>query len=165
MAYPRAVMQALRQSYIDGLPLTAAAILHKVPYPTARGWKKRALAEADDWDKIITALKMGAGGDMDTLSMQLVTSIAKNMFETSQELESSHLPAQDKVALIAQINDAFAKFSKSMRTINPALNELSIALEVLQIIKKELIQDETLRDAFLLALDDIAIVIGQRFGN
>ena len=64
----------MRQLYIEGMPLTGAAVTCGVSYDTARDWKTRAKSKGDDWDTARAAYRISDQG-VDDLNKQMVEDI------------------------------------------------------------------------------------------
>lgn len=164
MAHPQEIRDKLRGLYIEGLPLTGAALSLQVSYDTAREWKKLAKKRGDDWDTARAAYSISDAG-IDALNQQLVESFARQSLTTMRELDSAAIPAADKVALQASLADAYAKFSKAFSRINPQFSGLAISLDALKLIVDYLRQNDA---AALRALhphiDQIGGLLGRRHG-
>jgi hypothetical protein len=81
---------------------------------------------------------------------------------TTRELESATIPASDKAQLLAQLADAYAKFSKAFARVNPQFSALAVALDTLKLIAEHLRAEDP---AALRALQPHLEVIGQTIGN
>ena len=62
MAHDTTTRQRLRAKYVQGLNLKAASLACKVPYGTARAWKRQAEEDGDNWDLARQARRMTKGG-------------------------------------------------------------------------------------------------------
>lgn len=164
MAHSQDTRDRTRQLYIEGMPLNGAAVTCGVSYDTARDWKAKAKARGDDWDTARAAYRISDQG-VDELNKQLVEDFARQVITTTRELEASTIPAKDKALLLAQLADAYAKFSKAFGRINPAYSGLSVALDtlktIIELLKK---RDATALRALQPHLDDIGAVLGKRYG-
>lgn len=163
MAHSAATRERTRQLYIEGMPLNGAAITCGVSYDTAREWKRIAKAKGDDWDTARAAYRISDQG-MDALNKQLVEDFARQVITTTRELEAAKIPSADKATLLAQLADAYAKFSKSFSRLNPQFSGLSVALDTLKVIAEFLKKNDP---AALRALqphvEDIGAVLGKRY--
>lgn len=163
MAHSQETRDGVRQLYIEGMPLKGASIAHGVAYDTAREWKERAKAKGDDWDTARAAYRISDQG-MDELNKQLVEDFARQVITTTRELEEAKIPASDKAALLAQLADGYAKFSKAFGRLNPQFSGLSVALDTLKVIAEYLKKNDP---AALRALqphvEDIGAVLGKRY--
>lgn len=164
MAHSQETRDKVRGLYIEGMPLNGAAITCGVSYDTARDWKIKAKAKGDDWDTARAAYRVSEQG-IDDLNKQLVEDFARQVITTTRELEEAKIPASEKVVLLAQLADAYAKFSKAFGRINPAYSGLSVALDTLKTIVDYLrSKDPEALRALHEYLDDIGAILGKRYG-
>lgn len=164
MAHSQETRDTVRRLYIEGMPLNGAAITAGVSYDTAQDWKRKAKAKGDDWDTARSAYRISEQGIGD-LNQQLVEDFARQVLTTTRELESSSIPASDKAQLLAQLADAYAKFSKAFGRINPAFSGLSVALDTLKTIADHLrLNDPAALKALLPHLEEVGATLGKRYG-
>ena len=163
MAHSQDTRDKVRQLYIEGMPLTGAAVTRGVSYDTARDWKTRAKSKGDDWDTARAAYRISDQG-VDDLNKQLVEDFARQVITTTRELEESKIPASDKAQMLAQLADAYAKFSKAFGRINPAYSGLSIALDTLKTIADHLrLNDPAALKALQPHFDQVGAILGKRY--
>lgn len=164
MAHDQATRDRVRRLYIEGMPLSSAAVTCGVSYDTAGNWKKAAKAKGDDWDVARAAYKVSEQG-IDDLNKQLVEDFSRQVIVTTRELEAANIPAADKATMLAQLADAYAKFSRSFARINPSYSGLSVALDTLKTVVDHLrTADATALRALQPHLDDIGATLGKRYG-
>ena len=161
MAHSQETRDTVRRLYVEGMPLNGAAITAGVSYDTAQDWKRRAKAKGDDWDDARAAYRISEQG-IDDLNQQLVEDFARQVLTTTRELESATIPASDKAQLLAQLADAYAKFSKAFSRVNPQFSALAVALDTLKLVAEHLRAEDP---AALRALQPHFEVIGQAIGN
>ncbi|MBO9538737.1 DUF1804 family protein [Herbaspirillum sp.] len=162
MAHTQETRDKVRQLYVEGMPLNGAAVTCGVNYETARNWKSRAQAKGDDWDTARAAYRVSDQG-LDDLNKQLVEDFARQVITTTRELESSTMPAGDKAQLLAQLADAYAKFSKSFSRLNPQFSGLSVAMDTVQVIATFLRRnDPDALTALQPHFEEIAAILGKR---
>lgn len=114
------------------MPLTAAAEGAKVAYDTARGWKRRAEAEGDNWDTARAALRVSTGG-VKALTAEIIEDFVHLFKATIDEIKSAaDLEPMKKAEAIARLSDAYQKTIKASGASNPELARLAIAMDVLQ---------------------------------
>ena len=165
MAHTQETRDNLRRLYIEGMPLNGAAVSCGVHYDSARDWKSKAKAAGDDWDTARAAYRISEQG-MDDLNKQLVEDFARQVITTTRELEQSKLPAADKATLLAQLADAYAKFSKSFARINPQFSGLSVALDTLKTIVDHLRKTDPAALKHLQPhLEEVGATLGKRYGG
>ena len=164
MAHSQETRDRVRQLYIEGMPLNGAAVTCGVSYDTARDWKRSTKARGDDWDTARAAYRISDQG-VDDLNKQLVEDFARQVITTTRELDEAKIPAADKAQLLAQLADAYAKFSKAFGRINPSFSGLSVALDTLKTIVDHLrVHDMAALRALHPHLEDIGVVLGKRHG-
>lgn len=164
MAHDQATRDRVRRLYIEGMPLSSAAVTCGVSYDTAGNWKKAAKVKGDDWDVARAAYKVSEQG-IDDLNKQLVEDFSRQVIVTTRELEAANIPAADKATMLAQLADAYAKFSRSFARINPSYSGLSVALDTLKTVVDHLrTADAAALRALQPHLDDIGATLGKRYG-
>lgn len=165
MAHSQETRDQVRKLYIEGMPLTGAAVTCGVSYDTARSWKSSAAAKGDDWDTARAAYRISDQG-IDDLNKQLVEDFARQVITTTRELEESQIPAADKALLLAQLADAYAKFSKAFSRVNPQFSALSVALDSMQVMVLYLKQqDPAALRALQPHIDGLGAVLGKRYAK
>lgn len=163
MAHPQEKRDKVRQLYIEGLPLNGAAISCDVGYDTARDWKKAAKKKGDDWDTARAAYKISEQG-IGELNQQLVEDFARQVITTTRELETANIPAAVKAEMLAQLADAYAKFSKAFARINPQFSGLSVALDTLKTLADHLrLNDPAALKALQPHFEEVGSVLGKRY--
>ncbi|HTH39718.1 MAG TPA: DUF1804 family protein [Rhodocyclaceae bacterium] len=164
MAHSQETRDKVRQLYIEGMPLNGAAVTCGVSYDTARDWKAKAQAKGDDWDTARAAYRISDQG-MDDLNKQLVEDFARQVITTTRELEEAKIPAADKATLLAQLADAYAKFSKAFSRVNPSFSGLSVALDTLKTLADHLKKtDPAALRALHPHLEEVGAILGKRYG-
>lgn len=163
MAHPKATRDKLRRHYVEGLPLNGAAVSADVSYDTARDWKRQAKAAGDDWDTARAAYRISGQG-VDELNRALVEDFSRQVIATTRELQESRIKPADKAVLLAQLADAYAKFSKAFGRVNPEYGGLAVALEVLKLVVEVLRRDApTLLPEFEKHLDAVGAEVTRRY--
>ena len=163
MAHSQDTRDKVRQLYVEGMPLNGAAVTCGVSYDTAREWKTRAKAKGDDWDTARAAYRISDQG-IDDLNKQLVEDMVRQIITTTRELEESTIPAADKATLLAQVADAYAKFSKAFARVNPQFSGLSVALDTLKVLAEHLKKhDPTALRALHPHIEDVGAILGKRY--
>ncbi len=164
MAHPQETREKVRALYIEGMPLTGAAITHGVGYDTARDWKNAAKKRGDDWDTARAAYRISGTG-IDELNNQLIEDFARQVLTTTREIESADLQAADKANMLASLADAYSKFSRAFARVNPAMGGLAVSLDALKTIVLHLRQnDPAALRALHPHLDEIGGILGKRYG-
>lgn len=164
MAHSQETRDRVRRLYIEGLPLSGAAVTAGVSYDSAREWAAKAKELGDDWDVARAAYRVSDQG-IDDLNKQLVEDFARQVIVTTRELETAQgIKASEKAQLLAQLADAYSKFSKSFSRLNPQYSGLSVALDTLKTIAEFLKANDpdTLR-ALQPHIDAIGGILGKRY--
>lgn len=165
MAHNQQTKDNVRRLYIEGMPLTVAAITGGVSYDTAREWKAKAKALGDDWDVARTAYMVSEQG-VDDLTRNMVESFMREAITVSRELSTGSLTAIQRADVIASISDSTAKFSKAMTRINPKLGAQSVALDTLKTISEYLSKHDKIALAnFQEHLEGIGAKLQARYGG
>lgn len=134
MAHTNETRNKVRSSYIyDRLPLDAASQKNGVSYNTTRGWKKKAKAEGDDWDKARSATRMAQGG-LGDITTQLLEDFALLFQATVIEIRDGEYDGLKKAEALSRLSDAYTKTMKAAAGGDPKIAKLSIALETLQLL-------------------------------
>lgn len=164
MAHSQDTRDNVRRIYIEGLPLTGAAVTCGVSYDTARDWKAAAKKKGDDWDTARAAFSISGAG-IDDLNEQLVEYFARQAVTTMRELENAQILPQQKTELMASLADSYAKFSKSFSRVNPKLGALSVSLDTLKTVAEYLSKhDKTALANFQEHLEGIGATLQARYG-
>jgi hypothetical protein len=165
MAYPDEIRAAVRARYIEGLPLSGAAVTASVPYDTARAWKKAAQAAGDDWDTARAAYQVSEQG-IEELNKQMVEGFARQMVTTGREIEESRLTAADKARLLSGLADAYSKFGRAFARINPAYSGLSVAMDTLKTLADHIAaRDKEALKALVPHLEAVGVTLSKRYGK
>ena len=131
MAYTEDVKRKLKNDYLRGMPLKAAAGNNDVPYETSRNWKRKARLAGDDWDMARTAKRISNSG-VDNLIFEWIDDFVMMFQTTIQEMrDSKDIKPMLKAQAIAQLSDAYQKTIKAAGASNPKLSSYAIAMEVL----------------------------------
>ncbi len=166
MAYDQSVRNKVRAKYVQGLPLASAAELAKVPYNTARNWKRQAGEDGDDWDVARNAKRLTQGSVQD-LTGQILMDLAEQFEATIKAMrEAKDLAPQAKADMLLKLSDGYVKTMAAAGRGNPKLNRLAVAMDVL----KELagfIADKypKQRAQFLDMAEAFGPVLAQRFSE
>ena len=110
MRYSEDVKLKLRASYVyERQPLKIAALIHQVPYETARNWKAAAKRDGDIWDKVRNAARIADGGlgDVTNAMLENFALTMPSVMEILKDTDS--VPVTEKVQLMSQLADAYSK--------------------------------------------------------
>ncbi|MCU7371604.1 DUF1804 family protein [Paucibacter sp. O1-1] len=132
MAYDQSTRNKVRAKYVQGQPLASAATAHKVPYNTARNWKRQATDAGDDWDIARNAKRM-TQGSMADMTGQILLDLAEQFEATIKAMrEAKDLQPMDKTDMLLKLSDGYVKTMAAAGRGNPKLNRLSVAMDVLK---------------------------------
>ncbi|ODR86729.1 DUF1804 family protein [Shewanella xiamenensis] len=130
MAYKREVKEVIREKYINGLSLAAAAKAHAVSVPTATRWKNLDKAAGNNWDALRAARQTARSADDNLVEATL--NLFLDVYKTTlEDLKNSTMSASERTEALTSLADAYAKTVKSAGKADPAMYELAIVLDVL----------------------------------
>ena len=125
MAHSASLKAACRAAYIDNMPLTQIAKAQNVPLATLRSWKRRALEQGDDWDKL-RAANLLAGEGMEAVARQTLSDyVLQHKALMGEIIEAQDMTAREKTQALASLADSFNKMVSASRRVLPETNELS----------------------------------------
>ncbi|MFJ5441741.1 DUF1804 family protein [Pectobacterium sp. CHL-2024] len=166
MAHPQEVRDKLRRAYIFGqMSLEIASAQSGVAFATARRWKKDAQDAGDDWDKL-RAAHVIAGGGLEDIGRAVLTGLVTQYQTTLEMLNgAADIPPRERVELLASLADAFNKATSASKKILPETSELSVALEVIQLLSTFIREKHAKHlEAFVSILDGFGEEVGKRYG-
>lgn len=111
------------------LPLNEAARAAGASPSTARGWKRRALAEGDDWDAAREAAARAEGG-LGGVTDQVLIDFTRVFHAVMRGIRE--LPPDEAAKAMATASDAYAKTVRAAGCVDPKLARMDVALEVLR---------------------------------
>jgi uncharacterized protein YjcR len=134
MAYDATTRGKVRSKYLQGMPLTGAADVCKVPYNTARNWKRQAEDAGDDWDLAKNARRMSKGG-MEEMANEVLGGLAEQFLATIEAIKSDPKMAADKRAdILVKLMDGYNKAISAASRAMPNGNRLAVAMDVLKFL-------------------------------
>lgn len=134
MAYSQADKDKIRRAYIfDKLPLDKCAMLHGISYPTVQRWKKQALDNGDDWDKVKSAQTL-AGGEIEDVARTLLTDLIIIFKNTTDSVKSDEIDSVTKVKLLASLADSYNKSVSANKKLMPVTDKLAVAMTVMEML-------------------------------
>ena len=165
MAHSAETRDQVRQLYIEGMPLTSAALSCSVSYDTAKTWKKTAEKRGDNWDTARAAYNISGAG-IDALNQQVIENFNRQAITIQRAIdESKDLDPMTLVQLMATLADSYAKFSKAFSRMNPQFSGLAISLDTLKLIVEYLRKaDPAALRALHPHIDEIGALLGKRHG-
>lgn len=166
MAYDAQTRHKVRAKFVQGLPLASAAEVCKVPYNTARNWKRLAAEQGDDWDVARNAKRMTQGSVAD-FTGQILIDLAEQFEATIKAMrEAKDLQPQAKADMLLKLSDGYVKTMAAAGRGNPKLNRLSVAMDVLKELAS-FVADKypKQRTQFLDMAEAFGPVLAQRFSE
>lgn len=132
MAYDANIRGKVRSKYLQGLPLQTAADLCKVPYNTARNWKRTAADDGDDWDLAKNARRMSKGG-MAEMANEVLGGLAEQFLATIDAIKADpKMDAAKRADILVKLMDGYNKAIGAASRAMPNGNRLAVAMDVLK---------------------------------
>jgi len=134
MAYDQNVRSKVRSKYLQGMPLQTAADLCKVPYNTARNWKRQAADGGDDWDLARNARRMSKGG-MEEMANEVLGGLAEQFLATIDAIKADpKMDAAKRADILVKLMDGYNKAIGAASRAMPNVNRLAVAMDVLKFL-------------------------------
>ena len=134
MAYDQTTRGKVRSKYLQGMPLAAAAELCKVPYNTARNWKRTAADSGDDWDLAKNARRMSKGG-MEEMANEVLGGLAEQFLATIEAIKADpKMDAAKRADILVKLMDGYNKAISAASRAMPNGNRLAVAMDVLKFL-------------------------------
>lgn len=133
MAHSPETRDKVRRLYVfDRIGLEMAALQCGVSMSTASRWKREALDEGDDWDKLRAAAILAGDGIENVARAALAGFLTQ--YQTTMDAINTNgdLPAEKKVAMLASLADSFNKTVAASRKVLPETSQLATAMDVVQ---------------------------------
>ncbi len=132
MAYDANIRGKVRAKYLQGMPLATAAELCKVPYNTARNWKRTAADDGDDWDLAKNARRMSKGG-MQEMANEVLGGLAEQFLATIEAIKADpKMDAAKRADILVKLMDGYNKAIGAASRAMPNGNRLAVAMDVLK---------------------------------
>lgn len=101
---------------------------------TVQNWMARARDQGKAWDKARSAFLLGPGGP-ESIALQFVPLFFRLITSTLADLEkTTDMPPLQKAEALSRVTDAAVKAANAMGRLNPSLNRLSVAMEVMKVL-------------------------------
>ncbi|MNX49162.1 hypothetical protein D3C86_797580 [compost metagenome] len=134
MAYTESTRNKVRAKYVQGAPLATAAKAHKVPYNTARNWKRQDADKGNDWDIARNARRMTKSG-MEEMSNEVLGELAEQFLATLQAIKAdTSMNAADRSDILVRLMDGYSKSISAASRAMPNANRLAVAMDVLKFL-------------------------------
>jgi len=133
MAHAPETRDKVRRLYVfDRIGLEVAALQCGVSMSTASRWKREALEDGDDWDKLRAAAIL-AGDGIESIARAALTGFLTQFQTTMDTLNANaDMPAEKKVQMLASLADSFNKTVAASRKVLPETSQLATAMDVVQ---------------------------------
>lgn len=134
MAHDKALRSKVRAKYVQGMTLTAAAAICKVPYNTARRWKADDAENGADWDVTRNARRMTKSG-VEEMANQVLGELAEQFMATLEAVKQDQkMSAQQRAQILVQLMDGYNKAISAASRAMPNANRLAVAMDVLKFL-------------------------------
>lgn len=168
MAHADDRRRALKAAYIHkGLPLTDAAMAARVPYNTARNWKRAAAESGDDWDLQRNARRMTADGAA-AMANEVLNDMAVEFLKTLELVRNAEPEAMSPLQrseILVRLMDGYNKAISASAKAMPHANRLAVALDVVKFITDQAAKRApTLREPLLALLEGAGDDLVREFG-
>jgi hypothetical protein len=167
MAISRKVRDRARRLYIYERR-TPEQVAHELrtTRSTIMRWKKQAQADGDDWDKAKAAASL-AGDGAAAVAVKFLEDFVFLLEATMAHVKAGRgeMTGQQRVDALAKLADAYGKATLAVRRSMPQVNELAVAMEVLQLQEQWLAEHKpALRRAFAEVLEPFGQALARRYG-
>lgn len=134
MAYDRSVRSKLRAKFVQGMPLAGAAAACKVPYNTARNWKREDATAGSDWDIERNARRMTKSG-LEEMANEVLGELADQFLSTLAAVKADpKMKAQERAQILVQLMDGYNKAISAASRAMPNANRLAVAMDVMKFL-------------------------------
>lgn len=166
MAYDTATRKKVRAHYVQGLALTVAADRAKVPYNTARNWKRQDAENGDDWDIAKAAQRMTKSG-VEEMANQVLSDLAEQFVATLKVLrEDKDIKAEARARIMVQLMDGYNKAIAAATRAMPNANRLAVAMDVIRFLTDLFAAKfPKLRPQFVAAIEQVGDELLREFGT
>lgn len=125
-----ATRTAVRTGYVRRrLPISESARQAGVSPATARGWKRAAAAEGDDWDRAKEASRLAEGG-LGSISERILGDFSIMMTSTLEALGGDGADPIETSKAMATLSDAYVKVVRAVGRADPGQMRRMTLLEV-----------------------------------
>ena len=167
MAHEPGKRSRLRDEYVRGLPLSEAAAVAQVPYPTARNWKRQGAARGDDWDVARAARRMSGSG-VEAMANEVLEGLAEQYLVTLEMLKTSppdSLCAQQRADILVRLMDGYNKAISASARAMPHANRLAAAMDVVRFLTALITErSPDLREKFIALVETSGEDLVREFG-
>lgn len=134
MAYDRSTRNKVRAKYVQGLALATAAEACKVPYNTARNWKRQDGEDGNDWDITRNARRMTKSG-IEEMANEVLGELAEQFLATLEAVKKDpKMPADKRADIMVRLMDGYNKAIGAASRAMPNANRLAVAMDVVKFL-------------------------------
>jgi len=134
MAYDRSTRNKVRAKYVQGLALATAAEACKVPYNTARNWKRQDGEDGNDWDITRNARRMTKSG-IEEMANEVLGELAEQFLATLDAVKKDpKMPADKRADIMVRLMDGYNKAIGAASRAMPNANRLAVAMDVVKFL-------------------------------
>lgn len=167
MAYGAKVRQQARSLYVyKRLSPEQIASQLKCNKTTVQKWRESARAEGDDWASARAAASL-AGDGAQAVALKFLEDFVYLLETTMDDIRKrgGGMKGQERVEALARLADAYNKATVSVQRTLPKVNELGVAMEVMQLLSRFIAEKHPkLQRPFVEVLEPFGQVIARRYG-
>ncbi|MFP5473075.1 MAG: DUF1804 family protein [Gammaproteobacteria bacterium] len=166
MAYDKSTRNKVRAKYVQGMALATAAEACKVPYNTARNWKRADAEAGADWDIERNARHMTKTG-IEDMANQVLGELAEQFLATIQVLKADKsLKAEKRADILVRLMDGYNKAIAAASRAMPNANRLAVAMDVLRFLNAHISEHfPKLRGQFIEVTESAGEAFAREFGS
>ncbi|WP_431511627.1 DUF1804 family protein [Variovorax sp. DAIF25] len=166
MAYDKSTRNKVRAKYIQGAPLATAAAAHKVPYNTARNWKRVDAEAGNDWDIAKNARRMTKSG-VEEMANEVLGELAEQFLATLEAVKNDpNMKAADRADILVRLMDGYNKAISAASRAMPNANRLAVAMDVMKFFNAFIAERfPKMRSQFLEATEAAGDALVREFGS
>lgn len=166
MAYDKSTRNKVRVKYVQGMPLATAAEACRVPYNTARNWKRADAEAGNDWDIARNARRMTKSG-VEEMANEVLGELAEQFLATLNAVKADpKMPADKRADILVRLMDGYNKAISAASRAMPNANRLAAAMDVLKFLNAFIAEHfPKLRGQFLEVTEAAGDAFVREFGS
>jgi hypothetical protein len=166
MAYDKSTRNKVRAKYVQGMPLATAAEACRVPYNTARNWKRQDADAGSDWEVMRNARRMTKSG-VEEMANEVLGELAEQFMATLQAIKDDpKMPADKRADILVRLMDGYNKAITAASRAMPNANRLAVAMDVLKFFNAFIAEQfPTLRGKFIEITEAAGDAFVREFGS
>lgn len=134
MAYDKSTRNKVRAKYVQGMPLATAAEACRVPYNTARNWKRQDADAGSDWEVMRNARRMTKSG-VEEMANEVLGELAEQFMATLKAIKDDpKMPADKRAEILVRLMDGYNKAISAASRALPNANRLAVAMDVVKFL-------------------------------